>query len=114
MIGHLCQSGNSPEVNRNLDSGVIATMMLPPLLLSACTFAGVGATGDLDDSQAGLEVPWQTDNQRVNDLVTALTPEEKVSLVHHTMWSGTENFAGYINAVPRLGIPALQMTDGEA
>ena len=24
------------------------------------------------------------------------------------------SFAGYINAVPRLGIPALQMTDGEA
>lgn len=88
--------------------------MAASLLLAACMLAGISTTRGQDISKALVEVRWQTNNQRVSDLVTALAPEEKVSLVHQTNWLGSQNFAGYIAAVPRLGIPALQMTDGEA
>lgn len=88
--------------------------MRSPLLLTACALASVSTTWAQDVSQALLEVPWRTNNAKVNDLVTALAPEEKISLVHHTLWAGSQDFAGYIKPVPRLGIPALQMTDGEA
>ncbi|KAJ5825343.1 Fn3-like domain-containing protein [Penicillium riverlandense] len=88
--------------------------MRSPLFLTACALASVSAAWAQDVSQALLEVPWRTNNARVNDLVAALTHKEKISLVHHTLWAGSQNFAGYIKPVPRLGIPALQMTDGEA
>ena len=88
--------------------------MISPLLLTTCTLASVGTTWAQDISEALVEVPWQTNNERVNDLVANLTAEEKISLVHHTKWPGSQNFAGYMKAVPRLGIPVLQMTDGEA
>jgi beta-glucosidase len=88
--------------------------MVSSLLLATCILAGVGTTRAQDVSKALDEVPWQTNNQRVNNLVTALTPEEKISLVQGTNWLGSQDFAGYITTIPRLRIPALQMTDGEA
>lgn len=88
--------------------------MRSSILLLACALADVSTSWAQDVSEALLEVPWKTNNARVNYLITALTPEEKISLVHHTLWAGSQNFAGYIKPVPRLGIPALQMTDGEA
>ncbi|KAF7309713.1 Fn3-like domain-containing protein [Mycena indigotica] len=65
-------------------------------------------------SQASIEVPWRTNNSRVNNLVEELLPEEKIALVHHTYYTGTQVFAGYILSSKRLGIPTLQMADGEA
>ncbi|KAJ5753743.1 Fn3-like domain-containing protein [Penicillium nucicola] len=88
--------------------------MRSSILLAACALAVISTTKAQDISEALLDVPWKTNNVRVNDLVVALTPEEKILLVHHTLWSGSQNFAGYIKPVQRLGIPALQMTDGEA
>ncbi|CAI7579946.1 unnamed protein product [Penicillium pancosmium] len=83
-------------------------------LLAAYALAHSSIARAQDVSKALLEVPWKTNNARVNDLVACLTPEEKITLVHHTLWTGSQNFAGYIKPVQRLGIPALQMTDGEA
>jgi beta-glucosidase len=88
--------------------------MRPSLLLTACALADISTTWAQHVSEALLEVPWQKYNAKVNDLVVALTPEEKISLVHHTLWPQSQNFAGYIKPVQRLGIPALQMADGEA
>ncbi|KAJ5272426.1 Fn3-like domain-containing protein [Penicillium angulare] len=88
--------------------------MASSLLLGVYILAEIGTSWGQGVSKALDEVPWKTNNERVNNLVLALAPEEKVSLVHETSWMGSQDFAGYINAVPRLGIPALQMTDGEA
>lgn len=67
-----------------------------------------------DTSQALWDVAWKTSNDRVNDLVSSMTPEEKVDHVHHFLNAGTQDFAGYLNVTARLGIPAIQLTDGEA
>ncbi|OQD86253.1 hypothetical protein PENANT_c008G07144 [Penicillium antarcticum] len=88
--------------------------MRSPFLLAACALADISTTWAQDVSEALLEVPWKTNNAKVNHLVIALTPAEKISLVHHTLWPGSQNLAGYIKPIQRLGIPALQMTDGEA
>ena len=60
------------------------------------------------------QVPWETSNARVNDLVIALTPEEKLSLVAGSVNPGDQNVPGYVNPIPRLGIPVVQLSDGEA
>jgi predicted MarR family transcription regulator len=67
-----------------------------------------------DVSQALKDLQWMTNNEKVNNLVASLTPEEKVSLVSGTVYAGSQNFASYVNAIPRLGIPATQLSDGEA
>lgn len=84
------------------------------LLLAACVLADTSITWAQDVSEALREVPWKSNNAKVNNIVASLTPEEKITLVHHTTWPGSQNFAGYIKPIERLGIPALQMTDGEA
>ncbi|KAJ5679423.1 Fn3-like domain-containing protein [Penicillium macrosclerotiorum] len=51
---------------------------------------------------------------KIDALITALTPQEKISLVHGANYAGSENYAGYVPGIQRLGIPALQLADGEA
>ncbi|MEO8540961.1 MAG: glycoside hydrolase family 3 C-terminal domain-containing protein [bacterium] len=53
----------------------------------------------------GISVLDATSERRIDDLVAQLTLEEKVSLV-----GGAD--AWRTNAVPRLGIPAIKVTDG--
>lgn len=60
-------------------------------------------------------VQWRTGNAKVDDLVGQLTPEEKISLVHgNSSDPGNQQQAGYVVPIPRLGIPAVRITDGEA
>ncbi|KAK3615964.1 hypothetical protein LTR56_026282 [Elasticomyces elasticus] len=60
-------------------------------------------------------VPWRTGNAKVDSLIERLTPEDKVSLVHGSVdIPGNQQQAGYVVPVPRLGIPAVRLTDGEA
>ena len=69
-----------------------------------------------------LKGPWSDkslpSDQRADLLVQQMTLEEKLSLVHGDQgeeslkkWLGG---AGYVPGVPRLGIPALQMSDGRS
>lgn len=84
--------------------------MRVPLLLSAVVAAS-RAQSPLD------EVQWQSGNARVDSLVNALTPEEKILLVHGFVASedpGDQQQAAYVAPVARLGIPAMRLTDGEA
>lgn len=46
--------------------------------------------------------------QKVSDLVAQMTLDEKISMLHGT----TGAYVGQTPAIPRLGIPALQMNDG--
>ena len=59
-------------------------------------------------------VAWKTGNSKVDALILALTPDEKISLVGGASSPGDQNAAGYVQPVPRLRIPAVQLTDGEA
>ncbi len=69
-----------------------------------------------------LKGPWSDKSlppdQRADLLIQQMTLEEKLSLVHGDQgeeslkkWLGG---AGYVPGVPRLGIPALQMSDGRS
>lgn len=57
---------------------------------------------------------------RVDDLLAALTLEEKVALLHgaedplSALGSPAQRGAGYLPGVPRLGIPPIRLTDGPA
>jgi len=66
--------------------------------------------------------PWSdkslSPDQRADLLIQQMTLEEKITLVHGD--EGDESLkkslggAGYVRGVPRLGIPALQMSDGRS
>lgn len=62
-------------------------------------------------------VPWKTGRSMVDGLIEQLTPEEKVSLLHGGYDPNTgsqgQDQAGYINPIPRLGIPQFRLSDGE-
>ena len=66
--------------------------------------------------------PWSdkhlSPDQRADLLIQQMTVKEKLSLIHGDVsektlpdWLGG---AGYVPGVPRLGIPALQMSDGRS
>jgi beta-glucosidase len=55
---------------------------------------------------------WRPDAKRQADgLVSQLTLEEKISLVHGDTF-GPPGFAGHVPGIPRLGIPDLYLSDG--
>jgi beta-glucosidase len=78
------------------------------LPLSLVLTAGLGVQGSIDTSA------WPPDSGKIDKLIAALTPEEKISLLHGANYAGSENYAGYVTGIPRLGIPPLQLADGEA
>lgn len=67
-----------------------------------------------DTSEALKEVAWKTNNERVNNLVLSMTADEKISMVHGQNYAGSQNFAAYVSGISRLGIPPVQLADGEA
>ncbi len=63
---------------------------------------------------AAQAVPAVTGNARVDELLSKMTLEEKIALIHGThedpqVYQGQ---AGYLAGVPRLGIPGLRLADG--
>jgi hypothetical protein len=80
-------------------------------ILSVSIFAALVAS----QNTALTTVQWRTGNAKVDSLIEQLTPEEKISLVHgSTDLKGYQQQAGYVVPIPRLGIPAVRLTDGEA
>ena len=78
------------------------------LPLSLVFTAGVGVHASINTGA------WPSDSGKLDKVIAALTPEEKISLLAGANYAGSENYAGYLTGVPRLGIPPLQLADGEA
>ena len=58
-----------------------------------------------------LQISEATIRQKVDALIGQMTLAEKIQMVHGETLTG---FIGYVPAIPRLGIPALTLTDGPA
>ena len=89
--------------------------------LSCAVGAGVTLAADKD---APADRPWMntalSPDERAKLLERAMTLEEKIGLLHgqvgtpfrgERMPDGAVGSAGYIPAIPRLGVPALQESD---
>jgi beta-glucosidase len=103
--------------------GVLATgfailFFLPSFLLSS-------AFAQVDHENKTQSAPWMNSSlspdQRADLVVKEMTLDEKISLLHGTGMVGlgpmspraekSNGGAGYVVAIPRLGIPAIQMSD---
>jgi len=59
------------------------------------------------------EAPAVTGDARVDKLLSQMTLEEKLTLIHGTEEEpGIFRESGYLSGIPRLGIPGLRLTDG--
>jgi beta-glucosidase len=63
---------------------------------------------------AAQSVPVVTGDQRVDNLLSQMTLEEKLTLIHGTHEDPRtyQGQAGYLGGIPRLGIPGLRFADG--
>ena len=59
-------------------------------------------------------VPVVTGNARVDGLISQMTLEEKIGMIHGAAEppATDQGQAGYLPGIPRLGIPSLRMADG--
>jgi beta-glucosidase len=73
-----------------------------PAASAAAPGAGAQATGG---------VSWKDAQREADGLVSQLTLDEKISLVHGDTF-GPPGFAGHVPGIPRLGIPDLYLSDG--
>ena len=62
----------------------------------------------------GQSVPVVTGNARVDKLLSQMTLDEKLTLIHGTQEdpAAYQGQAGYLAGIPRLGIPGLRFADG--
>ena len=62
----------------------------------------------------GQSVPVVTGDARVDKLLSQMTLEEKLTLIHGTQEDPAvyQGQAGYLAGIPRLGIPGLRFADG--
>jgi beta-glucosidase len=62
----------------------------------------------------GQSVPVVTGDARVDKLLSQMTLDEKLTLIHgvHEDPAVYQGQAGYLGGIPRLGIPGLRMADG--
>ena len=56
-------------------------------------------------------ISWADAQRQADGLVSQLTLDEKISLVHGDTF-GPPGFAGHVPGIPRLGIPDLYLSDG--
>ncbi len=78
----------------------------------ATLLIGAGLTVGISQAHAA-DQPWmntaQTPAQRADELLAAMTQAEKLSMLHGGAGCG---YVGCVDAIPRLGIPALHLQDG--
>src|SRR6185312_9190184 len=108
------KSGLDPPVNTRKNvvtppAGSISNsnLMRSRFLFLVLTFAMVA-------NAAEKPVPEVTGDARVDKLLSEMTLEEKVTLIHGTQEDpkAYQGQAGYLAGVPRLGIPGLRFADG--
>jgi beta-glucosidase len=87
--------------------------MLVALVLLAAGARTSPHAGTLASAAAADSCPWVRSTApvatRVGQVVSALTLDEKIQLVHG---SGGTPYAGYVPGIPRLCVPALKLHDG--
>ena len=78
---------------------------------SALLGVAIAATSGVIMAQA---VPVVTGDARVDKLLSQMTLNEKLTLIHGTQEDPKEyqGQAGYLGGIPRLGIPSLRFADG--
>src|SRR6266567_6172482 len=74
-------------------------------------FVSIAVSSSIATSQT---VPVVTGDARVDKLLSQMTLEEKLTLIHGTLEDSKvyQGQAGYLAGVPRLGIPGLRFADG--
>ncbi|HUX44672.1 MAG TPA: glycoside hydrolase family 3 C-terminal domain-containing protein [Terracidiphilus sp.] len=75
---------------------------------------GVAALALAASFAAAQAIPVVTGNARVDKLLSQMTLQEKLTLIHGTQEDPAvyQGQAGYLAGVPRLGIPGLRFADG--
>jgi len=102
-------------------SGLSAILGMTVILL-ASTLVSAAGQGAGQAAKPEVNGPWldrsSSPDRRAGLLVEQMTLDEKINLVHGVEGPLAEQHslggAGYVPGVPRLGIPALQMTDGRS
>jgi beta-glucosidase len=79
------------------------------MLVAALTICAIPRTAAGQNTPAAV-----TGNARVDKLLSQLTLDEKIALIHGAAEDAStyQGQAGYMAGVPRLGIPALRLADG--
>jgi beta-glucosidase len=96
----LVQAVSTPSLALLSKTGISCAVVGALLVSAGLTFA---------QSQA----PAVTGDARVDELLSQMTLEEKLTLIHGTQEQpGVFISSGYISGIPRLGIPSLRLTDG--
>ncbi|MDH6221373.1 beta-glucosidase family protein [Streptomyces pseudovenezuelae] len=83
-------------------------------LLGGSIAVAAAATGGLTPPARALDRPDAGAGPRVEGLITKLTLDEKISLLHGATDPASLGQAGYVPGVKRLGIPPLRLADGPA
>ncbi len=95
-------------VRMNEGMGLRGAGHLKAVTLGLAALLGVGV------AMAQSTVPVVTGDARVDKLLSQMTLEEKMALIRGASEPAATNQgqAGYLAGVPRLGIPAIRMSDG--
>jgi beta-glucosidase len=109
-------------------SGRTARRIAARMTISLVTVIGLGWIGSataLASSASALgpataartgqaQVPGVTGDQRVSELISRMTLDEKLTLLEGAQEAASTNQyeAGYLPGIPRLGIPSLRLSDG--
>ncbi|WAH37720.1 glycoside hydrolase family 3 C-terminal domain-containing protein [Alicyclobacillus dauci] len=95
-------------MKRTVRTALIATsMLLSPMMIAGTALAAANTSTQTSQNQPWLN-PNQTVDQRVSELLSAMTLDDKIAMLH----GSTGSYVGNIPANPRLGIPAVNMSDG--
>jgi len=109
-------SQREPKQSRMILRAAILISFAAVALISLASFA---------QSKANPSHPWMnpglSPDERASLVLKEMTLDEKISMLHGTGWEGlgpvsplaggSNGGPGYVVAIPRLGIPAIQMAD---